>query len=173
MIARQLMQDKGAIFVVGDDAQSIYSFRGANLDNILELREDLPQRPHLPSSSATTALRRPSSRLRGRSSRTTSTRSPRMSSRRSLSVSLSPCMRRSRVTSKPLGLRRSAASASQWSSLQLGSHPLPYQCAEPYPRAGLPPCRAPLPYLWRTLVLRPQGDHGRRRLLPRLGQRAG
>ena len=55
------------------------------------------------SSSATTAPRRPSSRLRGRSSRIMSTRSPRMSSQRSLSVSLSPCMRRSRVTSKLSG----------------------------------------------------------------------
>lgn len=35
MIARQLMKHKGKIFVVGDDAQSIYSFRGANLKNIL------------------------------------------------------------------------------------------------------------------------------------------
>lgn len=35
MIALQLMRDKGKIFVVGDDAQSIYSFRGANIRNIL------------------------------------------------------------------------------------------------------------------------------------------
>lgn len=39
MIAKQLMQHRGNIFVVGDDAQSIYSFRGANLDNILRFKE--------------------------------------------------------------------------------------------------------------------------------------
>lgn len=35
LIARQLVEHCGKIFVVGDDAQSIYSFRGAQLDNIL------------------------------------------------------------------------------------------------------------------------------------------
>lgn len=35
LIAKQLVGEKGNIFVVGDDAQSIYSFRGAQIDNIL------------------------------------------------------------------------------------------------------------------------------------------
>lgn len=35
LIARQLVEKCKKIFVVGDDAQSIYSFRGAQLDNIL------------------------------------------------------------------------------------------------------------------------------------------
>ena len=35
MIALQLMKSKRKLFVVGDDAQSIYSFRGANIQNIL------------------------------------------------------------------------------------------------------------------------------------------
>lgn len=39
MIARQLMSHSGNIFVVGDDAQSIYSFRGANINNILSFQE--------------------------------------------------------------------------------------------------------------------------------------
>lgn len=39
MIARQLMIEKGKIFVVGDDAQSIYSFRGANLENMLRFQD--------------------------------------------------------------------------------------------------------------------------------------
>lgn len=38
MISRQLMQNHGKIFVVGDDAQSIYSFRGANINNILSFQ---------------------------------------------------------------------------------------------------------------------------------------
>ncbi len=35
LLTKSLMQKKGKIFVVGDDAQSIYSFRGANIENIL------------------------------------------------------------------------------------------------------------------------------------------
>lgn len=42
MIARQLMRHKGAICVVGDDAQSIYSFRGADLRNILDFQKTFP-----------------------------------------------------------------------------------------------------------------------------------
>lgn len=38
-IARMLMQGRKGIFVVGDDAQSIYSFRGANIDNILSFEK--------------------------------------------------------------------------------------------------------------------------------------
>ncbi len=41
-LAKSLMQKKGKIFVVGDDAQSIYSFRGANLENILSFEKTFP-----------------------------------------------------------------------------------------------------------------------------------
>ncbi len=41
-IARLLMQERGNIFVVGDDAQSIYSFRGANIKNILNFQQAFP-----------------------------------------------------------------------------------------------------------------------------------
>ncbi len=41
-IVRLLTQESGALCVVGDDAQSIYSFRGANIRNILELKREYP-----------------------------------------------------------------------------------------------------------------------------------
>jgi len=41
-IVRLLTQESGTLCVVGDDAQSIYSFRGANIRNILELEREYP-----------------------------------------------------------------------------------------------------------------------------------
>ena len=42
MIISQLINENGALCVVGDDAQSIYSFRGANIDNILSMNKRYP-----------------------------------------------------------------------------------------------------------------------------------
>ena len=42
LIVHQLCQNHNRICVVGDDAQSIYSFRGANIDNILRLQKFYP-----------------------------------------------------------------------------------------------------------------------------------
>ena len=41
-IIRQLTDRRQRVCVVGDDAQSIYSFRGANIDNILHFQENYP-----------------------------------------------------------------------------------------------------------------------------------
>ena len=40
LIVNQLCKEKGNLCVVGDDAQSIYSFRGANIGNILNLKSE-------------------------------------------------------------------------------------------------------------------------------------
>lgn len=42
LIVRKLCDRHRRICVVGDDAQSIYSFRGANIDNILQFRNQYP-----------------------------------------------------------------------------------------------------------------------------------
>ncbi len=43
LIVRRLSQLHGGVCVVGDDAQSIYSFRGAKIENILSFQRDYPQ----------------------------------------------------------------------------------------------------------------------------------
>ncbi len=43
IIIRRLSQHHGKVCVVGDDAQSIYSFRGAKIENIMNFRKDYPQ----------------------------------------------------------------------------------------------------------------------------------
>lgn len=40
-IVLQLVKDHSRVCVVGDDAQSIYAFRGANIDNILDFQQQL------------------------------------------------------------------------------------------------------------------------------------
>ena len=42
IIIRRLSMQHGRVCVVGDDAQSIYSFRGAKIENILSFRKDYP-----------------------------------------------------------------------------------------------------------------------------------
>lgn len=42
LIVQRLCEQHGRICVVGDDAQSIYSFRGANIDNILKFKSIYP-----------------------------------------------------------------------------------------------------------------------------------
>jgi DNA helicase-2/ATP-dependent DNA helicase PcrA len=43
LIIKKLAQQHKNICVVGDDAQSIYSFRGANIENILNFKNDYPE----------------------------------------------------------------------------------------------------------------------------------
>ncbi|MDR2915972.1 MAG: UvrD-helicase domain-containing protein, partial [Tannerella sp.] len=42
LIVTRLCEKHQRIFVVGDDAQSIYSFRGANIDNMLRFKDNYP-----------------------------------------------------------------------------------------------------------------------------------
>ncbi len=43
LIVKQIAEEHHRVCVVGDDAQSIYSFRGANIDNILNFKSNFPE----------------------------------------------------------------------------------------------------------------------------------
>lgn len=43
LVVKQLAEAHHRVCVVGDDAQSIYSFRGANIDNILKFKSNYPE----------------------------------------------------------------------------------------------------------------------------------
>lgn len=43
LVIKQLAEAHHRVCVVGDDAQSIYSFRGANIDNILNFKDNYPE----------------------------------------------------------------------------------------------------------------------------------
>ncbi|MDR2816031.1 MAG: UvrD-helicase domain-containing protein [Proteiniphilum sp.] len=43
LIVKQLADEHHRVCAVGDDAQSIYSFRGANIDNILKFKSNFPE----------------------------------------------------------------------------------------------------------------------------------
>ena len=150
VIIRRLSQLHSRVCVVGDDAQSIYSFRGAKIENILSFQKDFP------------AARVFKLEQNYRSTRTI------VDAANSVIVRNSKRMEKHCFSAGDVGepIRILKAYTDREEAEMVVSDPLPHQ--QPVGRAGGQPSppRHSLPHLQGQFVLRPQGGQGHAGLYP-------